>query len=347
MPNWGLNISLKEYFSSEYVQKIIVEPNTFLLMTTEFESMTDIVDIIYRDLISTNLVDADKIELISENADLPKYIENVSTSLNLKKINKVYWITQHELSVKFNLSKQISTFSNIKYGQHIKKPFLCFNRRWRIHRPLLISLLKCHGLLDKGLVSFGTSDDNLNWDVVFNDMINHVKSDQELYQLITQNESEIKSIPYMYLDTDDLVQDLVHPTPPSVDLTKTINQFESTYFSVITETNFFENFGRFITEKTLKCFGYKHPFILIGTENSLPLLNLKGYKTFHPYIDESYDKESDPVQRLKMIIAEIKRLSNLSIDERDEFIRNISPIIDHNFKTIMTKRLSDHIIDLG
>jgi hypothetical protein len=347
MPNWGLNISVKDYFSSESIQKIISEPNTFLLMTTEAEAMTAIIDIIYRDLISTGIVDADKIVVISENADLPTYIEKISTSLNLKKINKVYWITLHELAVSFTMKKHIRAISNIVYGAKVKKSFLCFNRRWRIHRPLFISLLKLNDLLDKGLVSFGESGDNSTWDSVFNDMVSYVKSDDELYKVITQNKEIIKNIPYMYLDTTDLIQELVSPIPVNVELEKTIDVFESTYFSVVTETNFFDSIGRFITEKTLKCFGYKHPFIIIGTENTLPLLHLKGYKTFHPFIDESYDQEADPLKRLKIILAEVKRLSNLNDGERDEFIKNISPIIEHNFKIIMTKKIKDHIIDLG
>jgi len=347
IPNHGLNISIKDYFSSEYVQKIISEPNTFLLMSTEFESMTDIVDIIYRDLISTGIVDADKIVVLSENVDLPTYIEKIATSLNLKKINKVHWITQFELSVSVSMRKHIREISNIVYGKKVNKSFLCFNRRWRIHRPLFIALLKINDLLDKGLVSFGKSDDNLTWDNVFDDMISCVKTDDELYKLITQNEEVIKNIPYMYLDTTDLVQELVSPIPATVELGKTIDAFESTYFSVITETNFFDSIGRFITEKTFKCFGYKHPFIIIGTEHTLPLLHTKGYKTFHPFIDESYDQEADPLKRLKMILSEVKRLSNLNDNDRAEFIKNISPIIEHNFKTVITKQLKDHIIDLG
>jgi hypothetical protein len=196
-------------------------------------------------------------------------------------------------------------------------------------------------------VSFGVADDNLNWDDVFYDMINCVRSDNELHQLITQNENIIKNISYMYLDTTDLVTNLAIPKKEINDLNKIINLFESTYFSVVTETNFFDNVGRFITEKTFKCFGYKHPFILIGTENTLPLLHMKGYKTFHPFIDESYDQEPDPLKRLKIILSEVKRLSNLNDTERDEFIKNVSPIVEHNFKTIMTKKLKDHIIDLG
>ena len=47
----------------------------------------------------------------------------------------------------------------------------------------------------------------------------------------------------------------------------------------------------FITEKTYRNIKYKKPFILMGNQYLLQVLLKLGYKTFHPLIDESYDRD--------------------------------------------------------
>jgi hypothetical protein len=57
--------------------------------------------------------------------------------------------------------------STLEYKQYDKK-FVNFNRRWRIHRPALVALLEIRGLLDKGYVSLGkTNEPNDNWEVFY------------------------------------------------------------------------------------------------------------------------------------------------------------------------------------
>ena len=55
-----------------------------------------------------------------------------------------------------------------------------------------------------------------------------------------------------------------------------------------------------------------------------------GYKTFHPYIDESYDNEDDDLKRLKMIQIEIEKFANKTKEEKDEFLNNVKDICVYN-----------------
>ena len=71
-----------------------------------------------------------------------------------------------------------------------------------------------------------------------------------------------------------------------------------------------------------------------------------GYKTFHPFINEDYDSEQDDSKRLKLILDEVNRLSNLNEDELFEFIDNVKPITDHNFKVLLTKPNYGHLHEL-
>ena len=60
-----------------------------------------------------------------------------------------------------------------------------------------------------------------------------------------------------------------------------------------TETNFF-----FITEKTIKPIRAGIPFVIVGCRHYLKKLKQLGFKTFSPYIDESYDNEPDTNRRI-------------------------------------------------
>ena len=66
--------------------------------------------------------------------------------------------------------------------------------------------------------------------------------------------------------------------------------FTDSYWNIVMETYLDATDGVFLTEKTFKPIKYGQPFIILGTVNSLTHLKEQGYKTFSPWIDESYDK---------------------------------------------------------
>ena len=92
-----------------------------------------------------------------------------------------------------------------------------------------------------------------------------------------------------------------------------------------------------ISEKTYKPIIFKHPFIVASTPLHLQYLRNLGYKTFSPYIDESYDLEFNDAKRLLLICKEINRLSNLSEDELIEFRTNLLEIVDYNFNLLYSR----------
>ena len=58
-----------------------------------------------------------------------------------------------------------------------------------------------------------------------------------------------------------------------------------------------------------------------------------GFKTFGDtgYVDESYDAEENPHKRYKMVMNEIKNLSNLTSEQKNTFLYNCKDIIEHNY----------------
>lgn len=95
----------------------------------------------------------------------------------------------------------------------------------------------------------------------------------------------------------------------------------------------------FHTEKTWKTIRAKHPFIITSVPYVLQGLRELGYKTFHPYIDESYDTIEDDETRVMAIMDEVERLCNMTDDETREWLANVQPICDFNYKLLRTKKL--------
>ena len=88
--------------------------------------------------------------------------------------------------------------------------------------------------------------------------------------------------------------------------------------------------GVFLTEKTFKPIKYGQPFIILGTPNSLEYLRDQGYKTYSPWIDESYDQEHDVRFRWYAIMEIARKISNMSLEElHNEHIEKTSTIL-HN-----------------
>ena len=106
---------------------------------------------------------------------------------------------------------------------------------------------------------------------------------------------------------------------------------ESIFFQVRDEEDVYVEFPTgYLSEKIWKPIGHAQPFILAGPAKSLQYLQSLGYKTFHPYIDESYDIETDDFKRLEMIFEQIEKFTKKSKEEKDEFLVNVKDIVKHN-----------------
>lgn len=321
----------------EVLSKIKTDKNTFLVASNAYESFHDIVEPLYDFLIANN-IPLSKTILISESATIDKEVIDVSERLGLEKIS-TWWSLGFERMVKKYKREQpikhLPTLQNTYY----EKKFINFNRRWRLHRPVLVLLLKMYNLLDHGYISLGRGDDNKDWTESLIGII-HKHRGTCIFELVEKFKKEIKELPDMYLDTTDLITNQAHIT------SDTDQMYINTYFSVISETYFYstDNSGIFFSEKIFKPIASLHPFILVGQANSLEKLKLLGYKTFDPVIDETYDQELDDSKRMLMIVKEIDRLCNLTESELNNFINFAIPIVQHNYNILMTK--SDRIIEL-
>jgi len=91
----------------------------------------------------------------------------------------------------------------------------------------------------------------------------------------------------------------------------------------------------FISEKTYRPISNLQPFIMVGNYHSLRYLKEFGFKTFSPFIDESYDDETDYTIRMQKIYSEIEKLNNMPINEIHDWYYSITDILLHNQKHLM------------
>jgi hypothetical protein len=105
--------------------------------------------------------------------------------------------------------------------------------------------------------------------------------------------------------------------------------YSKSYFTIVCEAYFNENWN-YISEKTYKPIAHQHPFILLGRPYTLRYLRKIGFKTFSPFIDESYDFEINDDKRFEMVYNEIIRLNSLSKLELDEMLKSLNDILIFN-----------------
>ena len=236
------------------------------------------------------------------------------------------------------------------YNVKVKpKKFVCFNKIHRLHRAMLLSKMYENNLVDKGFYSFqGSSDDWLSFYTSRNDIRENPDIEQMIQTLIAHE------------DEFPLVLNITKDRTNPIDLTiEDIKYHADSYFSIVTETYFYHDYKKyhgmcwayyedtlFISEKTYKAIAFKHPFIVLGFNGTLSYLRKIGYKTFHPYIDESYDEVHDDEQRLRMIVAEIIRLCNQSDEEWIIWQNNIKEIVEHNYRVLRERQVFHDQIDV-
>ena len=86
----------------------------------------------------------------------------------------------------------------------------------------------------------------------------------------------------------------------------------------------------FVSEKTYKSISTGNPFIAFSNSGYLEALKKMGFKTFSPYIDESYDRQPDTKLRIELIIQEIKRINSLNTTEYNELVYQCKKIAIQN-----------------
>lgn len=85
-----------------------------------------------------------------------------------------------------------------------------------------------------------------------------------------------------------------------------------------------------ITEKAIKPIAGGMPFVVAGCKGFMRRLQHFGFKTFHPFIDESYDTEDNLQTRVQMAVQSASDFLSSS----DQQLAQLQEICDHNRKIL-------------
>lgn len=335
------------HFISKNAKNLIREvPNVYLFVNYSNEGTIDFNwwKIIHDDAKKFN-IPLNKIIFCSSdyftnmNYEIWKKLENIPAEDNIKLLY-LGWSLHAKAKEMFDIHNgvdtQFNSYSNkcsivkqsdIDFNKIRNYKFLMFNRRLRPHRIYSICLFNNKKILNQFLISydldimqtFSLDDENVKM---------HIEHDDNLIKLI-QNEFELlkASNPKKTIDYEDL------ENVWGFNFEKKESYLDS-YIHITSETNFFE-IGGYLSEKTWKPFGHLQPFIFLGPAFALRELKNLGFKTFSPFIDESYDNELDPELRFKMVIKEIERISQIDIMEIHNWYNSIyNDILVHNQKIL-------------
>jgi len=208
-------------------------------------------------------------------------------------------------------------------NKKIKKHFLCYNRGMHHpHRLLLLSLLENENLIDNGLVSYPEfSKEHFNFK-----MNEHFNIGETTRNKLLECAERLRLRAPSIIDVDEWKTNHFDTSPAW--------PYEQTLFSIVSESQFVEE-TLFLSEKIWKSIANNHPFVLVGSYHTLKYLREEGFKTFNPYIDESYDDEIHPYKRIIKIVKEVKRLCSLNEGERNKFLLDVSDIIQHNYEKLI------------
>jgi hypothetical protein len=99
---------------------------------------------------------------------------------------------------------------------------------------------------------------------------------------------------------------------------------------VPTETVYFGQ-RQHLTEKTFKAIALEMPFILVAPQHSLEYLRSYGFRTFAPYIDESYDTIADPILRIERVTSILLEIQARSAAAKILLHKSLLPIVEYNY----------------
>ena len=206
------------------------------------------------------------------------------------------------------------------------KKFISFNRNivGRHHREALAYLALKYNFVNDSIFSFLEKPTTMG-----------IRSDLlKLFPTVDDNlVQQVHDLVPIEIDTHTL------PANQKTSFATSNNQKElylDSYINLVTETRFIHGTDPFISEKTFRPIINLQPFLMFGNCYTLRKLRDYGFKTFGPFIDESYDEETDPVKRMYLLEQEIQKLSGMDINQIHTWYHSIVDVLVYNQQHLKT-----------
>lgn len=326
------NESIFDFISYKTIDFIRKNENSFILLNYAWEGTLKDHDVImvHRKIHQYGLP-PNRVVFMFAGFNQNEWYDNLCKTHGIKKKINFYhqnwvWFTKSKEFIKYKKQNNTDSLNSEYSVSNRSYDFNCLNRRLRTHRFYTLARLEDMGLLDSNIVTY-------NFNIESNKP--HLKEIPEIDKL--QDEFDFSKIKnyllyiqkykkYKTYDYDDLENIFgINHEKSSV--------YKNSMFTLVTETTYY-NDEFYISEKTVKPMGQNHPFIVVGSMFTLSRLRELGFKTFSPFIDESYDTEYDYQKRWDIIFSEVKRLCDMTDTQKLEFMKNVKPIVEHNSKRL-------------
>jgi hypothetical protein len=282
-----------------------------------------------------NIKDEDRMKLFINRHKFESCVESFT------QLNRGEW--------DFSVYPKRPTLNSVKEVLKIKSKnrehrFLSYNKSLREDRVALLSLFYSKDLIDKGLISmgaehYGSAGQPAPWPNKF-DFI----TDKSLLGVVKEWSKKLESLRPMSIDGEPNVNNFDEGKHKGLNPCgyTYADQYRRIYFQVVTE-DIFDADSIFFSQTTYAPIIQLTPFIMFGSPHMMKnLREVQGFKTFSPWIDESYDDIEDNNKRFIMIVNEIERLCNLSEKNINKMYYDMLSILIYNRDRLINHKNEDH-----
>ena len=344
------------YFLDDRVRNLIRDNNGYILINYLHEGhiRQENYKELHNELLNYN-IPANKVIFVSSNLNGIKQYETFCDNMPLLTKSKIHIIeANHMLESSVDIYNYVlnNNYNNdldkvLPYKQSFvnkqdlddmrdtirEKYFLCYNRVIREYRLALIAMIYEMGLDDKGIISLGAEKVDSAFGGVWPNKICDFIEDKKQNEIVSDAVKKIKPLYPIDADSDIdanwIYKDGERWGGAVGQWTNFSHQYKRIYFNIVTESCYNED-CIYMSEKIFKPISNLVPFIIVSTPFFLKKLREIGYKTFHPWINESYDEEVDNDKRFFMILDEIKRLCSMSKEEIHKWYYEMEDIFLYN-----------------
>ena len=344
------------YFLNEKVKNLIREGNGYIIINYIHEGHIHHQN--YKDLhneLFRYKIPANKVFFVSSNVNGKKQYETFCNKMSVLTKEKM-----HILEVNHMLESSVDIYHYVidnNYNKDLdkllpykqsfvnkqdlddmrdtirEKYFLSYNRVIREYRLALVAMIYKMELQDKGIISLGAKEVDTAFGGTWPDYISDFIEDKRQNEIVSDAVKKIK--PLYPIDADgDIDANWIYKDGEKWggavgQWSNFSHQYKRIYFNIVTESCYNED-CIYMSEKIFKPISNLVPFIIVSTPFFLKKLREIGYKTFHPWINESYDEEVDNDKRFFMILDEIKRLCSMSKEEIHKWYYEMEDILLYN-----------------
>jgi len=320
------NLEFNDFIDDIHWEHVRTDPATKILIFYPDE---------YFDITNINVFS----KVIKDKKINPSQVYMLTMDSNFSKFAKDAFIKNEILGV--HIANYNGLLKKVKRCDSVGKPskrFSAFSRNYNTWRLKLFLSLADQSMLDQFVYTFNninpyyTPVKIFSHAVLHNDLIDAGFKDSE------NAIAWLKDIPYTIDDDLSKWSNTIYKNIIRSRLHLIVESHFDPYLYPSYREEFSQDYGpneyspAFPTEKTYKPIACSRPFIAFSTPFFLEGLKQLGYKTFHPFVDESYDYIVDDNERLHAIVSEIKRLSSLSDSEFKKGIRGCKNTVEHNLK---------------